>query len=199
MKLGANMNITDADGNTPLCMAAKHHCGSSMRLLDDAGAAKTGLEEWTALHWAAACGSTADVVVQLDALQQPPRLQWLQWIMTKIHKSTPEHSRSRPTTLNEGLGGNGPTALGLAAENGHTDIVCKLLEAGASIDKPDWSGDTPLLAAVTGNHLETVQELLKRNPILETRSWLTSLLQVRRQPIVLCVTLRDLWHCLVAL
>ena len=49
-----------------------------------------------------------------------------------------------------------------AAKDGHTYIVNKLLAAGAYVNPPDRLGDTILIHAVKGGHLEVVKALLKK-------------------------------------
>jgi ankyrin repeat protein len=49
----------------------------------------------------------------------------------------------------------------MAAWKGHTTVVQKLLAAGAAINTAEVSGMTPLMLAVTGKHLETVQVLIE--------------------------------------
>jgi len=49
----------------------------------------------------------------------------------------------------------------LAAQNGQTDAVRELLEAGANLNARDMSGQTALIAAAGGGHTEVVQILLE--------------------------------------
>ena len=61
------------------------------------------------------------------------------------------------------------TALHMAAANGHTPVVTRLLDAGWSLEARDVDGRTPLaLAALLGN-LETVKYLLLRGADMDTR------------------------------
>ncbi len=53
------------------------------------------------------------------------------------------------------------TALYVAAQNGYTESVRTLIEAGADVNIPDFDGTTPLNRAKMGKHLEII-ELLKR-------------------------------------
>lgn len=55
-----------------------------------------------------------------------------------------------------------PSALHVAASNGHASIVTLLLESGAGINAHDRSGFTPLLDAVAGGHEDIVQMLVER-------------------------------------
>jgi hypothetical protein len=50
--------------------------------------------------------------------------------------------------------------LWVAAENGHTDVVNCLIEAGASVDQSDFQGVTPLYIASQGGQIDAVAALL---------------------------------------
>ena len=63
----------------------------------------------------------------------------------------------------------GATALLLASEEGHVDVVHLLLtEGGASVDQADENGETPLYAASWQGHLEVVRFLLTEGCLLYT-------------------------------
>ena len=72
-----------------------------------------------------------------------------------------------PSTLwlDEARDADGHTALHWAALEGHTGIVRRLLQAGASVDVrsrgADQLGQTPLMWAVVGGHLEVVRLLVE--------------------------------------
>ncbi|TGO30374.1 hypothetical protein BPAE_0006g01150 [Botrytis paeoniae] len=72
------------------------------------------------------------------------------------------------------------TALAWAASQGHVDIVTELLqdkEIKANIDARDCFGYTPLMLAITNDHLNVVVELLghKADPNIESRNGATAL------------------------
>ena len=69
------------------------------------------------------------------------------------------------------------TALSVAADNGHLDIVRFLVEQGADMEKIDNCGWTPLLASSANGHLELVRYLLEQgaNRDKESRNGVTSL------------------------
>ena len=57
---------------------------------------------------------------------------------------------------------NDMTALGLAAELGHQDIVEYIVEKGADIDAKDNKGRTPLMLAAEGGHRAIIEYLITR-------------------------------------
>ena len=60
-----------------------------------------------------------------------------------------EHGAS--ATLANALG---ETALHVAAWDGYADVISALLAAGASLNKTGPEGETPLLLAADGGHIE---------------------------------------------
>ena len=66
----------------------------------------------------------------------------------------------------DSLDGEALTPLARAAWQGHTDIVLALLAGGAKINYSSPNGETPLSLAVSLNHLETVNELLKHGAVV---------------------------------
>ena len=55
----------------------------------------------------------------------------------------------------------GFTALSLAAQDGHLDVVQELVAAGATVDLIDHTGGTPLLLASQEGHVPVMQALLE--------------------------------------
>lgn len=54
----------------------------------------------------------------------------------------------------------GQTAVYLAAQNGHTHVITNLVKLGVSVTATAVDGSCPLFAAVAGQHLSAVQELM---------------------------------------
>lgn len=65
---------------------------------------------------------------------------------------------------------DGVTALLLAAQNGHLEVVNVLLEAKADPNIADADGDTALLLAVESGAAEVVQALLKAGASLQHKN-----------------------------
>jgi ankyrin repeat protein len=55
---------------------------------------------------------------------------------------------------------NGLTALALAANKGHADIVSALIKAGANLDRSNKSGHTPMVLALFAKHFDIVKQLI---------------------------------------
>ncbi|KAG3209205.1 hypothetical protein PC129_g19779 [Phytophthora cactorum] len=66
--------------------------------------------------------------------------------------------RVEPATCNET--NDGRTALHIAAEEGHTEVIRFLLSRGALVDTPDRMHRTPLMMAAYRGHKDAVQLLL---------------------------------------
>jgi ankyrin repeat protein len=64
----------------------------------------------------------------------------------------------------------GRTALHIAAEGGHLEVVEVLLKFGAVIDSKDEYGITALHIAVEGGHLEVVEVLLKFGAVIDSKN-----------------------------
>ena len=81
------------------------------------------------------------------------------------------HLDAAREALGEGADPNkmeeGCSPLFWAAQEGYTEMVGLLLDAGADIDLPDPGGFSPLKQAVGNNHPETVECLLLRGANVE--------------------------------
>ena len=56
---------------------------------------------------------------------------------------------------------NGDTALVMAAQNGHAEVVDELLARGAEVNKAATDGVTPLFVACKKGHLTIMRVLLE--------------------------------------
>lgn len=73
----------------------------------------------------------------------------------------------------------GDTALSLAAQKGHTDVVRRLIQGGGEVNQPGWSA---ILYAAMEGHVDTVKLLLEKgaNPDSRAPSQLTPLMIASR-------------------
>jgi ankyrin repeat protein len=63
----------------------------------------------------------------------------------------------------------GQTALSLAAENGHVEVVTMLLKVQANIEVQDKYGQAPLIYATENGHVDVVNVLLKAQANIEVQ------------------------------
>jgi ankyrin repeat protein len=133
LEMGADVNIIDDDGRTPLNCALKNRHVEVAKLLLDEGADVNipNNSGWTPLNYASEDGHVEVVKLLLEK---------------GADVNIPNNS--------------GWTPLNYASEDGHIEIVKMLLEKGADVNIPNNSGWTPLTCASNG-HLEVVKMLLK--------------------------------------
>jgi hypothetical protein len=108
-QLGADPNVADEDGMTPLMVAADGSSAAQVRMLLEAGASASA-------NARCACPSFFD---------------------------------------------GGWTALGLAARRSDTDMVIRLIAAGADVNVSNAKGETPLMLATARPNIEAVKALLR--------------------------------------
>lgn len=140
----ANVNLSEADGTTPLHWAVRADREELIRMLLAAGADAGASNRYgvTPLGLAATNGSETAIRVLLEAKADPN------------------------TTLAEG-----ETVLMRAARTGSTGAVSALLDAGADVNASEaWLGETALMWAAAENHADAVQLLLDRGARIDARS-----------------------------
>lgn len=142
LEKGVDVNGVSDQGITPLIAAAKENQAEIARLLIDRGAKVNFVNEkgWTALMEAADEGAyeTAQVLMQAGA-------------QIELHG---EQFHATP--------------LGIAASEGHLDILKMLLDAGANANGPAGS-QPPLHEAAEEGHLEVVRYLLDAGTAVDQR------------------------------
>lgn len=135
---GAQVNVADASGLTPLLAALSGDHPELAAMLLARGAAAAGVrgpQGRGALHWAAHHGML-QIVRMLVPILAPAELE----AEDAAHE----------------------VALLLAARRGFAPVVEVLLAAGAAADRPNAQGVTPLMASSLFNHVNTVSLLLSR-------------------------------------
>ncbi|KAL7696566.1 Ankyrin repeats (3 copies)/Ankyrin repeats (many copies)/Ankyrin repeat [Lotmaria passim] len=137
--LHADVNVTNAQGRTPLHEAVTHNYVECCELLLEHGADDTiqSATQSTPFHTAAACGSVECMEVILH------------------HSDTPAEK------VNE-LDRQRSSALHKCAYDGDVRVCRWLVEHGAAIDVADSANATPLLVAVKMGQTAVVEYLLKQ-------------------------------------
>ena len=135
LEAGADPNIVDDNGNTPIISAAYSGFVSIAESLINAGADPNAVnnEEYHAIHFAAQFGNT----------------DYLQYVLTQ---ST--FVIDTPTTYNE-------TALMLACKKGYIQTVEFLVKSGASVTKVDSFANTPIHIAIQNGAIEVAAALIE--------------------------------------
>ena len=85
------------------------------------------------------------------------------------------HGRSPDTSRNN------VTALSIAAQNGHKQIVACLIKAGANVNRPNRGGDTALIFAIRAQQVPIVQQLINAGAV---KDW-----SIKRKAILLATEL----------
>ncbi|WP_435017838.1 ankyrin repeat domain-containing protein [Tundrisphaera sp. TA3] len=197
IKGGADVNMTDELGDTPLMSAARLGHPGITRMLVEAGANPDALAEdvepqidWecrgrSALHDAIACGHD-EVVAYLTPLTSP-------WLRLRAEMAIPD----RPGPADEALdraaasgdagavrasldagadprtrtGEERRTALHAAAEAGRAGLIPLLIEAGAAVDARDERGRTALWRAAHRGNGPVVEALLRHGADPDARDF----------------------------
>ena len=146
---GVDINVDDAQGRSPMNLAAAGGHASTVRFLSEQGASMaSGLFGSTALAMAAGKGDLPTVELLLEKGAEIDGLG--------------------------GFGGGRITALGMATRGNHIKVMTLLLDKGADIDKHLVScvqGTNPALyIAVLNGHIDAATLLLDRGANLETPS-----------------------------
>jgi ankyrin repeat domain-containing protein 17 len=151
---GADINaITEETQETALTLACSGGCYEVAKFLLDAGADANLGSASTPLMEAAQEGHLELVQLLLKANAQVNKFS--NAITTNSNNN--QNINNNPTTSCE-------SALTLACENGHLDVVDALIKAGAEVDLPDPDkGFTPLMKASRTGQFCIVQFLLKNN------------------------------------
>src|SRR5688572_981019 len=197
LKAGADPNTANPGGETVLMTATRTGSVDAVKLLIERGAkvnATEGVRGQTALMWA--------------VLENHPNVARL--LIEKgadVNAQTvvviPDGTTGEPGTATSGnIGANGPgfyraravptpsgamSALLFAAREGNQNMARILVDAKADINLASANGSTPLIVAITNNHITLGLALLERgaDPNLADRFW-------KRTPLYAAIEMRNM-------
>ena len=150
LERGADANAVDADGDTPLMVAADARDDPLMGVeLIGAGADVNAsrADGWTALVAAPDAVDDAGRSALLLAAEDGS----LESVEALLRNGADPNRRAA----------NGETCLGRAVIGAHANVAARLLAAGADVDAPAANGQTPLIIAVRTGNVATVELLLE--------------------------------------
>jgi len=170
---GADVNVIDHMGQTPLMLAAYVGSVDIAMLLILHGAAKgidtkaAGHHGQSALAMAAEAGhlNVVELLIKLGAqidIQNDRGITPLMGASAAGYLKVVQHLVQRGASIGmQAAGVDNCSALSVAAQFGRTNVVEFLLNAGASVDMQDAHGATALMLASQNGHLDIVHLLLR--------------------------------------
>jgi ankyrin repeat protein len=170
IKKGANVNVKDEDGFTPLHKASKEGNDAVVSLLLEKGGdieAKTK-DGWKPLH--IACQNGHESIVSLlmekgadiEAKDNLGGRTPLHFASLNGHESIASLLLKNGAKVNAKDSLGGMTPLYLASRRGDKAVLSLLLEKGANVNAKDSNGETPLHSASRGGHDDVVSLLLEK-------------------------------------
>lgn len=168
LKAGADVNVRDCDGKTPIISAVMHTTSSMpiVRALLDAGAqVNVSFEHLTPLHIAVLQNHVEVTRALLDAGAEVDAFEGSG--VTPLHIAA-QRGLNRIVRVLLAYGANvdleakpsKKTALHFAAQGGHEPVAHSLLAAGADVNKLSTEG-TPMRLAARSGHNEVANTLLR--------------------------------------
>jgi len=185
----ADVNQVDADGQSPLYVAAQNGRIEVVKILLKKGAdvQKTSMFGYSPLMVAVKEGHIKVVQALLEN----------KVVLADIYQTTTGYSplfiaaeygyeKIVEALLQKGANVNQANALGLsplyvAAQNGHFNIVMALLEKGADVNQTDNSGVSPLILAAQLGDVDIVIALIEKKAHIdaENKAWVAALSDIK--------------------
>lgn len=169
LEKGAMFDFSDEDGVTPLMAVASQGCiEGQIAIMDKLKSVKSAQElkdhinmfsfsGGSSVMFAAAGGHAPCTKMLIDHGAE----------VNAIARGTPEYLEKYKKMVEDGTiqedepNVDGVTALHVAAQGGHLEVVDLLIESGADVTILDDEKRSPLLLAVKGNHGEVAKSLVK--------------------------------------
>jgi ankyrin repeat protein len=170
MEQGANVDFVDDDGVTPLMAVASLGNVEGLELILDALKSKLSPEALTQYinRFSKSGGSTIMFATAGGHLNITKQLYALGADAHAIARATPDYLEKLAAMLEAGTAPedephvDGLTALHVAAQGGHLDVVQFLIdEAKVDVSVVDDAGRTPLSLAIKGSYNEVAKALVK--------------------------------------
>ncbi|MDO5465146.1 MAG: ankyrin repeat domain-containing protein, partial [Akkermansia sp.] len=169
IKAGADVNIRNKDGKTPLWLAVEKERFDFLQLLVAAGAnvnEPLNNRKETLLHHAIHCKNIALVkqIISVGANVNIEDISRTTPLMLAVRNNLTECVKlliDAGANLNLADGPRDDSPLILAVRNNLPECVKLLVESGADLNLAGFGGDTPLILAVRNNHPECVKLLVE--------------------------------------
>jgi ankyrin repeat protein len=166
---GAETDFTDDDGVTPLmAIAAQGNINAQTLILESLKTKKSPQELVQHINLLSFSGGSAVMFAAAGGhVESARQLMELGANIKDIARSQPGYVEKLQQMIDDGQVQDddphvdGVTALHVAAQGGHLEMVTLLLEAGADVAHVDDSGSTPLVLAVQGNYGEVASALVE--------------------------------------
>lgn len=170
LEKGAAVDVVDDDGVTPLMAIASFGSVEGQNLILDAVKAKMTAQELADYInlFSKSGGSTVMFAAAGGHVENTKQLLELGADAKAIARATPDYLEKLVKMIAEGTAQDddphvdGVTALHVAAQGGHLEVVNLLIEsAKVDVSVADDEGRTPLLLAIKGNYGEVASALVK--------------------------------------
>jgi len=196
LRAGVDANSANPGGETALMTAARTGSMDAVRLLIERGAnvnVKEGTRGQTALMWAVLENhpDVARLLIEKGAD-----------VNAQTQVVIPDGVNPEPTATSGNIGANGPgfyrsravpapsgamSPLLFAAREGNLSMARLLVDSKANLDLPSANGSTPIVVAITNNHIQLAMFLLEKgaNPNTADKFW-------KRTPLYAAVEMRNM-------
>uniref|UniRef100_A0A087XXV1 RING-type E3 ubiquitin transferase n=1 Tax=Poecilia formosa TaxID=48698 RepID=A0A087XXV1_POEFO len=182
LDFGCHPSLQDSEGDTPLHDAISKKRDDMLSVLLEAGAdvTITNNNGFNALHHAALRGNPRDSSQALNSISSCPWSLLFRagcYFFAVTLKLLGSHIESLRLLIHQGNASldiqnvNQQTALHLAVERQHTQIVRLLVRAEAKLDVQDKDGDTPLHEALRHHTLSQLRQLQDMQDVSKVEPW----------------------------